>query len=114
MRIFARKTYEFDLDGRKFVTRPLEFMDLPDGVEKTLLFRLAVADGSIEVLDTARKQKQAEKGENKGAPQARLGGEDSAKRSAAAVSGEHRKVFDGREKPVKAERAPEAPEQSKE
>lgn len=65
MRIFARKTYEFDLDGRKFVTRPLEFMDLPDVVEKTLLFRLAVADGSIEVLDTARKQKQAEKGEKK-------------------------------------------------
>ena len=82
MRIFARKTYEFDLDGRKFVTSPLEFMDLPDGVEKTLLFRLAVADGSIEVLDTARKQKQAEKGEKKPA--------------------------------VKAERAPEASEQSKE
>ena len=63
MRIFARKTYEFDLGGRKYVTQPLGFMDLPDAVEKTLLFRLAVADGSIEVLDTARRQKQAEKGD---------------------------------------------------
>ena len=63
MRIFARKTYEFDLDGRKYVTQPLGFMDLPDAVEKTRLFRLAVADGSIEVLDTARRQKQAEKGD---------------------------------------------------
>ena len=63
MRIFARKTYEFDLDGKNYVTKPLGFMDLPDAVEKTLLFRLAVADGSIEVLDTARRQKQAEKGD---------------------------------------------------
>lgn len=63
MRIFARKTYEFDLDGKKYVTQPLGFMDLPDAAEKTLLFRLAVADGSIEVLDTARRQKQAEKGD---------------------------------------------------
>ena len=68
MRIFARKTYEFDLDGRKFVTRPLEFMDLPDGVEKTLLFRLAVAEGSIDELVLALSEATPLLQEGLGAP----------------------------------------------
>lgn len=56
MRVFSRKSFEFNVGGATYRTRPLEFATLPDTVAKTLLFRLAVKDGSLEVIETKKAQ----------------------------------------------------------
>lgn len=60
MRIFAKKQYELKTQGGPIITRPLSFMDVPDYVQDQLIFKLAVKEGSITVIETAAAQKTLE------------------------------------------------------
>ncbi|MEK8128670.1 hypothetical protein WMW72_12205 [Paenibacillus filicis] len=65
MRIFATKTYQFDHptgaeDG--VVVQHQSFADVPEWVTKSLIFKLAQKDGSVEVLESKQDEAAAEKG----------------------------------------------------
>jgi hypothetical protein len=70
MRIFAKKAFGFRApDGTLVSTTPGQFQDVPDWVGEDDLFKLAAAEGSIEVVQmkpsVAVPDKKEEKQEKK-------------------------------------------------
>ena len=51
MRIFSKKTFEFDFDGNKVVTQPLGYSEVPDNAEKNRFFALALKAGEIAIFN---------------------------------------------------------------
>lgn len=67
MRIFAKRAFDLGTGINKFtgeidtlVTIPMSFMDIPDDKKKHPLFKLAVDEGSIIVVDGKAEQKNIE------------------------------------------------------
>lgn len=61
MRLFARKAFEFEnSDGEKAKVRMASFETVPDWVEKTPLFALALKDESIVVITNKEDEKKVE------------------------------------------------------
>lgn len=61
MRIYARKAFEFEnSDGEKAAVKVSSFETVPDWVEKTLLFDLALKDESIVVITNKEDEKKVE------------------------------------------------------
>ena len=60
MRIFANKSFIFSNGEDEVKVRNLDFADVPDWVAKTRLFKLAVGDKSIQVVESTKEQTQIE------------------------------------------------------
>lgn len=61
MRIFTKKAFQFEKQNTKSViTKAMNFQDVPDWVKDTLLFELALKDGSIQVIADTKQQKELE------------------------------------------------------
>lgn len=67
MRIFAKRAFDLGSGINKFtgeidtlVTVPMSFMDIPDNKKNHPLFKLAVDEGSIIVVDDNSEQKNIE------------------------------------------------------
>ena len=67
MRIFAKRAFDLGSGINKFtgeidtlVTIPMSFMDIPDNKKNHPLFKLAVDEGSIIVVDDNSEQKNIE------------------------------------------------------
>lgn len=67
MRIFAKRAFDLGTGINKFtgeidtlVTIPMSFMDIPDDKKNHPLFKLAVDEGSIIVVDGKEEQKNIE------------------------------------------------------
>jgi hypothetical protein len=67
MRIFAKRAFDLGTGINKFtgeidtlVTIPMSFMDIPDDKKNHPLFKLAVDEGSIIVVDGKAEQKNIE------------------------------------------------------
>jgi hypothetical protein len=61
MRIFARKTFEFEnTDGEKVTVKMASFATVPDWAEKTPIFALALKDESIVVITNKEDEKKVE------------------------------------------------------
>lgn len=61
MRIFTKKAFQFEKQNvAPVITKAAAFQDVPDWVKNTLLFELALKDGSIQVLADMKQQKELE------------------------------------------------------
>ncbi|HIT69090.1 MAG TPA: hypothetical protein IAC36_04230 [Candidatus Aphodomonas merdavium] len=66
MKVFSTKKFEFLIEGAAVCTRPFAVVTLPDAVEKTPLFQLALREGSLEVVGEERRESvEAEGGQKK-------------------------------------------------
>lgn len=69
MRIFSKKTLLFKDGQDEFILKHKDIVDVPDWIVKTPLFKLAEKSGDIQVMDSASKIKEVEKGnKNKKSP----------------------------------------------
>lgn len=59
MYIYAKKAFEFKFAEKRFRTRPLEMVEMPNEFMKDPLFALAVKDGSITVNEQSKKIEKA-------------------------------------------------------
>lgn len=62
MRIFSKKTFLFKDGESEVKVRNKDIIDVPDWIAKTPLFKLAEKSGDIQVMDSANKIKEVEKG----------------------------------------------------
>lgn len=64
MKIFSKKSFRFDKDGQKSVTVEAGIFspELPDWIKDTLLYKLAVKEGSISEIAKKSDQTEIEKG----------------------------------------------------
>ncbi len=61
MRIFTKKAFQFEKQNvPPVITKAMAFQDVPDWVKDTLLFKLALKDGSVQVLADTKQQKELE------------------------------------------------------
>lgn len=61
MRIFTKKAFQFEKQNMSAViTKAMAFQEVPDWVRDTLLFQLALKDGSIQVIADTKQQKELE------------------------------------------------------
>ncbi len=61
MRIFTKKAFQFEKQNMSTITtKAMTFQDVPDWVKNTLLFELALKDGSVQVLADTKQQKELE------------------------------------------------------
>ena len=61
MRIFTKKAFQFEKQNvPPVITKAVAFQDVPDWVKNTLLFELALKDGSIQILADMKQQKELE------------------------------------------------------
>ena len=61
MRIFTKKAFQFEKQNTKSViTKAMDFQDVPDWVKNTLLFQLALKDGSVQIIENTKQQKEFE------------------------------------------------------
>ncbi len=61
MRIFTKKAFQFEKQNvASVVTKAMAFQEVPDWVKDTLLFKLALKDGSIQVIANTKQQKELE------------------------------------------------------
>ena len=66
MRIFTKKSFEFKNDsGDSVITRPLDFIDVPDWAAKDPIFDWGVADGDITVTESPKQEQAAGKAAKK-------------------------------------------------
>ena len=64
MKIFSKKAYKFEIGGQEpFIVKPLSFITAPEWIKNTLLFKLAVKDGSIQVIASKEQQINIENGD---------------------------------------------------
>lgn len=64
MRVFASKSFLFQHGEEEASIRNQEIKDMPAWIQKTKLFKLAKADGSISVIENSAQQKNAENKNN--------------------------------------------------
>ena len=61
MRIFTKKAFQFEKQNvPPVITKAMAFQNVPDWVKNTLLFELALKDGSVQVLADTKQQKELE------------------------------------------------------
>lgn len=60
MRILAKKAFRFEVGLDSYQCIPGKIQDMDDKFSKSLLFKLAQAEKSIEVIETTAQQKQIE------------------------------------------------------
>lgn len=62
MRILSRKKLEFrtDDEGLAVTVEPLVFTEVPESAKNDPMFGWALADGTIEVIETVTQQKELE------------------------------------------------------
>lgn len=61
MRIFTKKAFQFEKQNMSTITtKAMTFQDVPDWVKNTLLFELALKDGSVQVIADTKQQKELE------------------------------------------------------
>lgn len=61
MRIFTKKAFQFEKQNvPSVITKAMAFQNVPDWVKNTLLFELALKDGSVQVLADTKQQKELE------------------------------------------------------
>ena len=61
MRIFTKKAFQFEKQNMPAITtKAMSFQDVPDWVKDTLLFELALKDGSVQVIADTKQQKELE------------------------------------------------------
>lgn len=61
MRIFTKKAFQFEKQNTKpVITKAMNFQDVPDWVKDTLLFQLALKDGSVQIIENTKQQKEFE------------------------------------------------------
>lgn len=61
MRIFTKKAFQFEKQNMSAITtKAMAFQDVPDWVKDTLLFELALKDGSVQVIADTKQQKELE------------------------------------------------------
>ena len=61
MRIFTKKAFQFEKQNvPPVITKAMAFQNVPDQVKNTLLFELALKDGSVQVLADTKQQKELE------------------------------------------------------
>ena len=61
MRIYTKKAFWFEQKNvTPVITKAMGFQEVPEWVKDTLLFRLALQDGSVQVLSTVKQQKELE------------------------------------------------------
>lgn len=68
MRIFPRKAFRFEIGLDRFQCMPGKIQDMPDKFAKSKMFRMAAAEGSVDVLSTPTKQRKAENDSATGRP----------------------------------------------
>lgn len=61
MRIFTKKSFEFENAEEKVVTSPLAIQDVPAWVKDNWLFKMAKKDGDVEIIGSAKDEKNAGK-----------------------------------------------------
>lgn len=62
MRIFTKKAFKFQdrANGKHVSTKHLQFADVPDWVERDLIFQWGVADGDIEIINSRKAEHNME------------------------------------------------------
>ena len=60
MRIFSKRVFMFELDGSTYKTPYMGFINLPDKAKDHPYFKLAQADGQIEIISNKATERQAE------------------------------------------------------
>ena len=61
MRIFTKKSFQFEEKNMPaIITKAMTFQEVPAWVETTLLFQLALKDGSVQVIADRKQQKELE------------------------------------------------------
>lgn len=61
MRIFTKKAFQFEKQNMPTITtKSMAFQEVPDWVKDTLLFQLALKDGSVQVIADTKQQKELE------------------------------------------------------
>lgn len=63
MRIFSKKTFQFDHPAgteTAVIAQMQNFADVPDWVADSTMFKLAQADGDVEVINSTQDEKAAE------------------------------------------------------
>ena len=61
MRIFTKKAFQFEKQNvPPVITKAMAFQDVPDWAKDTLLFKLALKDGSVQVIADTKQQKELE------------------------------------------------------
>ena len=60
MRVFSKKSFKFDNGDKSFYLKLMSFSDAPNWIRDTALFKLAIKDGSIEVIESKEQSKQLE------------------------------------------------------
>lgn len=68
MRILPRKAFLFEVGLDSYKCIPGMIQDCPDKFKKSAMYKLAVADGSIELITTRSEQRKAENDKNEGKP----------------------------------------------
>lgn len=63
MRLFSKKSFTFKSGELEATIKNHEIKDMPDWIEKTLLFDLAKKDGSISIIENREQLNAIEKGE---------------------------------------------------
>lgn len=64
MRVFAKKSFQFDHptdENQKVTVQALDFANVPDWVVDSTMFKLASAEGSVDVVDGKTQEAVAEK-----------------------------------------------------
>lgn len=60
MRILAKKAFRFEVGLESYQCIPGKIQDMNDKFSESLLFKMARAEGSIEVIENTAQQKQIE------------------------------------------------------
>jgi len=62
MRILSRKKLQFKTDakGSTVIVEPLVFTEVPESAKQDPMYGWALADGTIEVIETIQQQKKLE------------------------------------------------------
>ena len=60
MRVFSKKSFKFDNGAESVYLKLMSFSDAPEWIRNTALFKLAMRDGSIEIIESSEQRKQLE------------------------------------------------------
>lgn len=74
MRILAKKAFRFEVGLESYQCIPGKIQDMNDKFSESLLFTMARAEGSIEVIENAAQQKQVENDSTATTPAKKKGG----------------------------------------
>lgn len=87
MRILPRKAFLFEVGLDSYKCIPGMIQDCPDKFKKSAMYKLAVDEGSIELINSRAEQRKAENDKNEGKPKDE-GNTDSATEGAAGEGGD--------------------------